>query len=89
MIETKQAAQRYKSLVDENHRKNSRIWLGSNSILRVPKGMRKGDGASAEEEQLTKKRSKSEALDDDRSESDADQYGASVTPKEGPSAETD
>jgi len=49
-------------LVKENHQKNSSIWLRSNSIVRVPKGLRKELGAAemAEDGDQPKQRSKSE-----------------------------
>jgi len=37
------AAQRYKDLVEQNHRKNNRIWLRSSSVVRIPKALRKDD----------------------------------------------
>ena len=40
------SGQRYKSLVEQNHRKNNRIWLRSSSVVRVPKALRKDEDVS-------------------------------------------
>ena len=46
--------------------------------------MRKGEAVSAEENLAEKKRSQSEEPNGEHTGSDADLYGASITPKEGP-----
>jgi len=48
--------------VEQNHQKNSSIWLRSNSIVRVPKALRKDLGAveTGGDGDQPKRRSKSE-----------------------------